>query len=79
MRKKLTTEEVRTLQRVADRIQEQTGRKLGRCLFKALENVDKGLAYEIIGKDGVDPFYCDKNIPGFLRYIIGDQGNVDQN
>lgn len=79
MRKKFTAEEVETLQKVAFNVQQQTGWRFGQCLFNALYDVDKEMADEVRGVPDIDPFFSNKNIPGFLSYITRGEGNVDQN
>lgn len=78
MRKKFTTEEVEALQKVAFNVQQQTGWRFGQCLFNALYDVDKEMADEVRGVPDIDPFFSNKNVRAFLRYIRGDSENAQQ-
>lgn len=79
MREKLTDEEVVYLTKIASRLKEQTGWRYGQCLFNTLYDVDKEMANEVRGVPDIDPYFEDKNIPGFFNYLTGFQINVDPN
>lgn len=43
--------------------------RVGQALYTFLAMHNKKMATSVVGKADLDPFYNDKNIPAFLKYV----------
>ena len=42
----------------------------GQAMFNLAWKHFDGMAYRVIGYEGIDPFYKDANIPAFINFLV---------